>query len=127
MAMNDRTRSARIAHVLFIDVIGYSLGTTASQGQMIERLNRVVAGSQAFQEALAAQSVHPIPAGDGMALVFFSDVAAPARCAVETAVALRESRGRRCGWAFTAGWCSARSISRAAGTSWGRASTPPSG
>jgi class 3 adenylate cyclase len=81
--MSADQRAVKIAHVLFLDVVGYSLKTTTSQGKTVEQLNAAVMHTKTYQEARAANAVHPLPAGDGMALVFLSDVTAPAQCAVE--------------------------------------------
>jgi hypothetical protein len=83
------TPSARIAHVLFLDLVGYSRETTSVQSRRMEQLNAVVAASPAFAAAKSADAVQPLPTGDGMALVFFNDVLAPVQTAVEISRALR--------------------------------------
>jgi class 3 adenylate cyclase len=90
MKMDDRPRTAQIAHVLFVDVVGYSRQTTSAQSRLLARLNAAVEASAAYTEARAADAVHPFPTGDGMALVFTQDVIAPARCAAEVSRTLRE-------------------------------------
>src|SRR5437762_579508 len=87
--MDEKPRSARIAHVLFLDVVGYSREPTAAQARMLQELNASVSASEAFTQAKAAGAVQPIPTGDGMAILFWQDVVAPARCAAEVARALR--------------------------------------
>jgi class 3 adenylate cyclase len=87
--MNDKPRSAQIAHVLFLDIVGYSRESTAAQGRMMHQLNEVVSASPAFSAARQVQAVQPLPTGDGMALLFFNDVIAPAQCALEVAQALQ--------------------------------------
>jgi class 3 adenylate cyclase len=81
-------RSVQIAHVLFLDIVGYSRETTTTQGRLLERLNAAVSGAAAFAEATARGTALPLPTGDGMALLFYEDVTAPARCAVEVTRAL---------------------------------------
>lgn len=81
--MNDKSRSAQIAHVLFLDIVGYSRETTSAQSRLIATLNAAVAASPAYEEARQAQAVQPLPTGDGMALLFWNDVIAPSRCAVD--------------------------------------------
>ena len=83
--MTEKPRSAQIAHVLFLDIVGYSRETTGMQSQMLSRLNAAVTASKAFADAFAANAVQPIPTGDGMALLFYSDVIAPAQCALDVA------------------------------------------
>ncbi len=85
--MSD-SRSARIAHVLFLDIVGYSRGTSSEQSKQIELLNSVVSACQAFAAAKDVGMVRTLPTGDGMALVFLSDVLAPVRAAVEIGRAL---------------------------------------
>lgn len=80
---------AEIAHVLFLDLVGYSKETTGAQGRLIGELNRAVAETPTFAAAKEAGRVLGLPTGDGMALLFSGDVAAPARCAVELQTALR--------------------------------------
>lgn len=89
--MNEISRSAQIAHVLFLDVVGYSRQSTSAQGDILQRLNAAVTASAAFAAARAAAAVQPLPTGDGMALLFFNDVIAPARCAIEVSRALKHS------------------------------------
>lgn len=43
-----------IAHVLFLDIVGYSKALTEEQQGLIDRLNQFVRGSEKFQEASAA-------------------------------------------------------------------------
>ena len=78
-----------IAHVLFIDVVGYSKLLVAEQRAVVEELNRLVRESQQFRKCEAGGKLIRIPAGDGMALVFFESPEQPAQCAVEIAKALK--------------------------------------
>src|SRR5712691_6279172 len=86
------TRAAQIAHVLFLDIVGYSRASTSAQGRLLAQLNATVSASAAFTAAKAAGDVQPIPTGDGMLLLFASDVIAPAQCAVEVCRALEGGR-----------------------------------
>jgi TolB-like protein/class 3 adenylate cyclase/Tfp pilus assembly protein PilF len=79
-----------IAHVLFIDIVGSSKRSISDQHAAIEELNRVVRASEQFQRAEAASRLLKIPTGDGMALVFYTRLEAPAQCAVEISRALKE-------------------------------------
>jgi TolB-like protein/Tfp pilus assembly protein PilF len=72
-----------IAHVLFIDIVGYSKLSINDQNAAVEELTQVVRGSEQFQKAEAADRLLKIATGDGMALVFYTSPEAPARCAVE--------------------------------------------
>ena len=79
-----------IAHVLFIDIVGYSKLSINDQHAAVEELNRIVRASEQFQRAEAASRLIKIPTGDGMALVFYTSPEAPAQCAVEISRALKE-------------------------------------
>ncbi len=79
-----------IAHVLFIDIVGYSKLSINDQHAAVEKLNRIVRASEQFQRAEAANRLIRIPTGDGMVLVFYTSPEAPAQCAVEISGALKE-------------------------------------
>jgi TolB-like protein len=72
-----------IAHVLFIDIVGYSKLSMNEQRAAVEELNHAVRGSDQFQKAGAADRLIKIPTGDGMALVFYTNPEAPVQCAIE--------------------------------------------
>ena len=79
-----------IAHVLFIDIVGYSKLSINDQHAAVEELNRIVRASEQFQGAEAADRLIRIPTGDGMVLVFYTNPEAPVQCAVEISRALKE-------------------------------------
>jgi TolB-like protein/class 3 adenylate cyclase/Tfp pilus assembly protein PilF len=79
-----------IAHVLFIDIVGYSKLSINDQHAAVEELNQIVRASEQFQRAEAASRLLKIPTGDGIALVFYTSPEAPAQCAVEISRALKE-------------------------------------
>jgi TolB-like protein/class 3 adenylate cyclase/Tfp pilus assembly protein PilF len=79
-----------IAHVLFIDIVGYSKFSINHQHAAIEELNQIVRASEQFQRAEAAGRLIKIPTGDGIALVFYSSPEAPVQCAVEISHGLKE-------------------------------------
>src|SRR6266481_1329684 len=79
-----------IAHVLFIDIVGYSKLSISDQHAAIEELNQVVRASEQFQRAEAADRLIKIPTGDGIALVFYTSPEAPAHCAAEISRVLKE-------------------------------------
>lgn len=76
-------RDLEIAHVLFIDIVGYSKRLLNEQTALVTRLNDIVRNTEQFRKAEAAQKLITIPTGDGMALVFTTAPDAPARCAIE--------------------------------------------
>jgi TolB-like protein/Tfp pilus assembly protein PilF len=79
-----------IAHVLFIDVVGYSKLLVNEQRAVIEELNQVVRKTPQVRKSDAANKLIRIPAGDGMALVFFQTPEEPVQCAMEIAKALKK-------------------------------------
>src|SRR5436305_11107174 len=79
-----------IAHVLFIDIVGYSKLSVNEQHAAVEELNQVVRSFEQFQKAEAASRLLKIPTGDGMALVFYTSPEAPTQCAIEISHALKE-------------------------------------
>jgi TolB-like protein/class 3 adenylate cyclase/Tfp pilus assembly protein PilF len=84
-----------IAHVLFIDIVGYSKLSITEQRALLERLNGIVRGTDEFQVAEAAGHLIKIPTGDGMALVFYRSPEAPVECALEISRALKEHQELR--------------------------------
>jgi len=79
-----------IAHVLFIDIVGYSKLSINDQRAAIDELTQVVRASEQFQNAEAAARLIKIPTGDGMALVFYKSPEEPVKCALEISRALKE-------------------------------------
>jgi adenylate cyclase len=77
------------AHVLFIDVVGYSKLLVNEQREVLEQLNEVVRNAPQFGKSSATGKLIRIPSGDGMALVFFQSPEEPVHCAMEIARALK--------------------------------------
>jgi len=78
-----------IAHVLFIDTVGYSKLLIDDQRELQQQLNQIVRSTEQFRAAEAAGKLVRLPTGDGMALVFFTSPAAPVQCALEISDALQ--------------------------------------
>src|SRR5215510_12289682 len=78
-----------IAHVLFLDIVGYSKLSVNEQHAQVEQLAEIVRLSEQFRKAEAAGRLLKIPTGDGMALVFYKSPEEPAHCAVEISRALK--------------------------------------
>ena len=78
-----------IAHVLFIDIVGYSQLSINEQSKLLGELNDVVRGTEHFRLAEAEGNLVRLPTGDGMALVFHKSPEEPARCALEISQALK--------------------------------------
>src|SRR5205807_8393150 len=79
-----------IAHVLFIDIVGYSKLSINEQHAAVDELTQIVRASDQFQRAEAASRLLKIPTGDGMALVVYTSAEAPAQCAVGIRRAVKE-------------------------------------
>src|SRR5438132_706401 len=79
-----------IAHVLFIDIVGYSKLSVKDQHAAVEQLNQIVRASEQFQRADSAGRLLKVATGDGMGLVFYTNPEAPAQCAVEISRSLKE-------------------------------------
>jgi TolB-like protein len=77
-----------IAHVLFVDIVGYSKLLINEQRESVRELNAIFRNTDAFRVADAAQKLICLPTGDGMALAFTSTPDAPVRCALQAGKAL---------------------------------------
>jgi adenylate cyclase len=84
-----QTTHLETAHVLFIDVVGYSKLLVNEQREVLQQLNDVVRNAPQFGKSSAAGKLIRIPSGDGMALVFFQSPEEPVHCAMEIARALK--------------------------------------
>ena len=89
--MSEPTSDLRleIAHVLFIDIVGYSEFLINEQHELLQKLNQIVRGTEAFRDAETAGRLIRFPTGDGMALVFSTTPDAPVQCALEISKALQ--------------------------------------
>ena len=72
-----------IAHLLSIDVVGYSKLLVNEQIELLQELNQIVRGTECFRKAETKGKLIRVPTGDGMALLFFHSPEEPARCALE--------------------------------------------
>ncbi len=79
-----------IAHLLLIDVAGYSKLLINEQIELLQELNQIVRSTDCFRSAEASGKLNRVPMGDGMALLFFRSPEEPVRCALEISGALRD-------------------------------------
>src|SRR5436305_4720118 len=86
---------SEIAHVLFIDIVGYSKLLTNEQKAQIETLKNIVRGTEQYQRAKAEEKLLSLPTGDGGALVFRNDHEAPVLCAMEITRELQKPPGSK--------------------------------
>jgi len=89
MPDNQKTLRLEIAHVLFIDIVGYSKLLIDEQSEAMQELNAIVHKTDAARTAEAAGQLVLLPTGDGMALVFTGSVEDPVECALQISHALR--------------------------------------
>ena len=78
-----------IAHVLFMDIVGYSKLLINEQRALLDALNQIVRATDEFRTAEAAGRLIKIPTGDGMALVFYNSPEEPVECAFDISRALK--------------------------------------
>ena len=86
---HSQEASFETAHVLFIDIVGYSRLLIDEQTKHLRQLQDFVLTTDECQRAKATDELIALPTGDGMALVFFQDPEAPVRCAIQLASALK--------------------------------------
>jgi TolB-like protein/class 3 adenylate cyclase/Flp pilus assembly protein TadD len=72
-----------IAHVLVMDVVGYSKLLVNEQIECLQELNQIVRGTDTFRKAEESGKFIRLPTGDGMALLFFRSPEEPVQCALE--------------------------------------------
>src|SRR5438477_9594299 len=78
-----------VAHVLFMDVVGYSKLLINDQTEVLAQSNQVVHATAHFQKAEAEGKLIRLVTGDGMAVIFFNNAEAPVKCAMEIGQALQ--------------------------------------
>jgi class 3 adenylate cyclase len=79
-----------IAHVLFMDIVGYSKMPIEEQPVCLQKLQDIVAKTEDFVRAPGSKQLIRLSTGDGVALVFFDDPEAPLRCALAISQALKD-------------------------------------
>ena len=82
------TLSLETAHVLFMDIVGYSRLLIDKQTESLRKLQEMVLATEECRNRKDKGLIR-LPTGDGMALVFFSDPEAPVRCAIEISRSLK--------------------------------------
>src|SRR5947208_16336703 len=78
-----------IAHVLFIDIVGYSASPTDEQRDLVDQLNQAVRSSDEVSRAAAAGRLKKIPTGDDMALILQASPEQPIECALDVSRVLK--------------------------------------
>jgi hypothetical protein len=72
-----------VAHVLFMDVVGFSKLLINDQREILGKLNQLVRDTRRFRQAEVAGHLIRLATGDGMALVFSNTAEAPVECALQ--------------------------------------------
>src|SRR5258706_15987603 len=94
---NATSSSLELAHVLFMDIVGYSLLLVDEQRQVIQRLQNLVRQAPGFDHAVAKNELICLPTGDGVALACFGDPTMAVRFACQVALAMKEGSDFRFG------------------------------
>jgi len=89
---NESQSPTQIAHILFLDIVGWSRESINAQGRLLSELSNLVTQCPTFQRSKAAGELMAFPSGDGMWILFRNDLAGPAYCATELAHLLRKTR-----------------------------------
>src|SRR5262249_15866470 len=79
-----------IAHLLLIDVVGYSKLLVNEQIELLQELKQVVRNTECFRSAEACCKLHRVAMGDGMALLFLRNLEEPVHCALEISRTLQD-------------------------------------
>lgn len=93
MASEDQTpvddgHEMVLAHVLFVDIVGYSREITPEQANWLEALVKIAQGCPTYQAAQKEHRVIAAPAGDGYALAFLESIDDAVRCGEELIAAV---------------------------------------
>src|SRR5437763_16266029 len=78
-----------IAHVLFIDIVGYSKLLISEYSELLRRLSDVVRETEKFRSAEAQGKLVRLPTGHGTALALRTSPEAPVQWALELSQRLR--------------------------------------
>ncbi len=82
---NGNKRVDHIAHVLFLDIVGFTKLLPENQIIVLDKLQEIVRTTEEFCTAKNTEQLIALPTGDGMALVFLNTVGVlgPAICCAE--------------------------------------------
>src|SRR5262245_19231781 len=79
-----------IAHLLLIDVAGYSKLSNNEQIELLQELNQIVRSTECFRAAEGNGKLNRVQTGDGMALLFSHSPEEPVRCALQISRTLQD-------------------------------------
>ncbi len=89
MSPEEQNLEPEIAHILSIDVVGYSKLLVNEQIELLNELKRIVRETRCACTAEDEGQLIRLPTGDGMVLLFFRSPEEPLQCAVEITEALQ--------------------------------------
>src|SRR5260221_12018461 len=87
-SQSKQTPELETAHILFMDIVGYSRQTLPEELRLDEELQATLRSTNEFLHAEQNGDLICLPTGDGAALVFRRNPLAPVQCALEIAQAL---------------------------------------
>ncbi len=90
MSPEEQNLEPEIAHILTIDVVGYSTLLVNEQIDLLNQLKRIVRESPCACSAEAGGRLIRLPTGDGMVLLFFRSPEEPVQCAAEISEVLQK-------------------------------------
>jgi serine/threonine protein kinase/TolB-like protein/Tfp pilus assembly protein PilF len=88
---SNHPSTPEIAHVLFMDIVGFSKHRIHQQSYLQQKLNEIASNTDEFRRAQSNNQMICKSTGDGMALVFFVDPESPVRCALQISRALLDN------------------------------------
>src|SRR4029453_8751384 len=89
-AGTTRDLQLEIAHILLIDVVGYSKLLVDEQIEFLKELSQIVRSTECFRTAEKAGNLIRGPTGGGRALLFLRSPEEPVRCALEISRTLKD-------------------------------------
>ena len=93
-AEHSSNSKPEVAHVLAVDIVGYSKLSIDEQSAVIAQLNNIVRSTDQFRTAEASGKLISLPTDDGIAVAFYDSPEAPVQCAVEIAKSWGGTRRR---------------------------------
>src|SRR5438128_11983720 len=84
-----------IAHLLLIDIVGYSKLLVNEQIEARRELARIVRSTECFRNAEEKGKLSRLPTADGRALLFFRSAEEPVRCALGISQQLKKNSNLR--------------------------------
>lgn len=88
----DKSAQDEVAHVLFVDIVGFTKLNPNEQRSVLEKLQNIIQNTDAFNSTRKNKRLIALPTGDGMALVFLAqkNSGVAVTCAEQTTKAVRE-------------------------------------